>query len=126
MKGVEPIICKRIRRIFKNAGYESYLINKYCTSKLCNCCHMELDNFLIRKSQKLKDIKNNKNILANGLLRHQDVNSNEEQELVCVAKCAIYHNRDKNAVQNMISIVEELKKSGKRPLHFTRENVEAI
>jgi hypothetical protein len=69
----------------------------------------------------------NKNILANGLLRYQDVNSNEEQEhkLVCIAKCAIYHNRDKNAVQNIISIVEELKKSGKRPLRFTREIVEA-
>ena len=39
MKGIEPIICKRIRRIFKNAGYESYLINEYCTTKLCNCCH---------------------------------------------------------------------------------------
>ena len=26
MKGIEPIICKRIRRIFKNSGYESYLI----------------------------------------------------------------------------------------------------
>jgi hypothetical protein len=124
MKGVEPIICKRIRRIFKNAGYESYLINEYCTSKLCNCCHKELDKFLIRKSQKPKDIKNNKNILVNGLLRHQDVNSNEEQEQELI--CKIYHNRDKNAVQNMISIVEELKKSGRRPLHFTRENVEAI
>ena len=127
MKGVEPIICKRIRRIFKKAGYESYLINEYCTSKLCNCCHKELDKFLIRKSQKPKDIKNNKNILVNGLLRHQDVNSNEEQEqeLVCVTKCAIYHNRDKNAVQNMISIIEELKKTGKRPLRFTRKIVEA-
>ena len=95
---------------------------------MCNCCHKELDKFLIRKSQKPKDIKNNKNILVNGLLHHQDVNSNEEQEqdLVCIAKCAIYHNRDKNAVQNMISIIEELKKSGKRPLRFTRENVEAI
>ena len=35
----------------------------------------------------------------------------------------IYHNRDKNAVQNMISIIEELKKSGKRPLCFTRGNM---
>ena len=43
MKGVEPIICKRIRRIFKNAGYES---------------------FLIRKSNKPKDIMKNKNILV--------------------------------------------------------------
>jgi len=118
----EPIICKRIRRIFKNAGYESYLINEYCTSKLCNCCHKELDKFLIRKSNKPKDIKKNKSILVNGLLRHQDVNSNEEQEQELV--CGIYHNRDKNAVQNMISIVEELKKSGKRPLRFTRKIVE--
>jgi hypothetical protein len=123
MKGVEPIICKRIRRIFKNVGYESYLINEYCTSKLCNCCHKELDKFLIRKSNKPKDIKKNKSILVNGLLRHQDVNSNEEQEQELV--CGIYHNRDKNAVQNMISIVEELKKSGKRPLRFTRKIVEA-
>lgn len=127
MKGVEPIICKRIRRIFKNAGYESYLINEYCTSKLCNCCHKELDKFLIRKSNKparAQDIKKNKGILVNGLLRHQDVNPNGEQEHEQV--CGIYHNRDKNAVQNMISIVKELKKSGKRPLCFTRENVEAI
>ena len=127
MKGIEPIICKRIRRIFKNAGYESYLINEYCTSKLCNCCHKELDKFLIRKSNKPKDIMKNKNIFVNGLLRHQDVNPNGEQEhlQICIAKCAIYHNRDKNAVQNMISIVEELKKTGKRPLRFTREVVEA-
>ena len=62
MKGIEPIICKRIRRIFKNAGYESYLINEYCTSKFCNCCHNELDKFLIRKSNKPKDIMKNKNI----------------------------------------------------------------
>ena len=69
-------------------------------------------------------LKKNKSILVNGLLHHQDVNSNEEQEQELV--CEIYHNRDKNAVQNMISIVEELKKSGKRPLRFTREIVEAI
>ena len=74
MKGVEPIICKRIRRIFKNAGYESYLINEFRTSKLCNCCHKELDKFLIRKSNKPKDIMKNKNILVNGLLRHEVVN----------------------------------------------------
>jgi hypothetical protein len=41
-------------------------------------------------------------------------------------KCNIYHNRDKNAVQNMISIIDELKKSGKRPLCFTRENIEVV
>ena len=64
----------------------------------------------------------NKNILVNGLLRHEVVNPNGEQEQT--QKCKIYHNRDKNAVQNMISIINELKKSGKRPLCFTRENIE--
>ncbi len=34
--------------------------------------------------------------------------------------CKIYHNRDKNAVQNMISIIEELQKTWKRLLRFTR------
>ena len=124
MKGVEPIICKRIRRVFKNAGYETYLINEYCTSKLCNCCHNELEKFLVRKSNKPKDIMKNKNILVNGLLRHEVVNPDGEQEHKL--KCNIYHNRDKNAVQNMLFIIDELKKSGKRPLCFTRENIEAV
>jgi hypothetical protein len=120
IKGVEPIIGKKIRKIFKNAGYESYLINEYCTSKLCNCCHKELYKFLIRKSNKPKDIMKNKNMLVNGLLRHQDVNPEGEQEHKQI--CEIYHNRDKNAVQNMISIIEELKNVGKRPLRFTKGN----
>jgi hypothetical protein len=64
----------------------------------------------------------NKNILVNGLQRHEVVNPDGEQEhlQICKILCKIYHNRDKNAVQNMISIIEELKKTGKRPLRFTR------
>jgi hypothetical protein len=34
MKGNEPTINKRFRRIFKNAGYKTYLINEFRTSKL--------------------------------------------------------------------------------------------
>jgi hypothetical protein len=51
------------------------------------------------------------------------VNPDGKQEHLQI--CKIYHNRDKNAVQNMISIIEELKKTGKRPLQFTRKIVEA-
>jgi predicted metallopeptidase len=32
MKGLEPNICKKFRRIFKNAGYKVYLINEFRTS----------------------------------------------------------------------------------------------
>ncbi len=35
MKGCEPHISKRLRKIFKNNGYELYKIDEYNTSKLC-------------------------------------------------------------------------------------------
>ncbi len=118
MKGVEPVICKKFRRIFKNAGYKVYLINEFRTSKLCNRCHQELDKFLIRLSNKPKDKKKNKNVLVNGLLKHTV--SNPEGELNPLL-CTIIHNRDKNAVQNMLNIVEHIKKTGIRPEPFTRK-----
>ena len=104
MKGVEPTINKRLRRIFKNAGFDTYLINEFRTSKLCNCCHNELEPFLIRESKKPRDKKLNKKILINGLLCHQDIKP----------QCKIIHNRDKNAVQNMLYIIDILKLTGKR------------
>ena len=97
-----------------------WTVNEYCTSKFCNCCHNELDKFLIRKSNKPTDIMKNKNILVNGLVRHEVVNPDREEHLqICIAKCAIYHNRDKNAVQNIVQIVEELERQEKL-LRFTR------
>ena len=113
MKGVEPVICKKFRRILKNAGYENYLVNEFRTSKLCNHCHNELEAFLIRKSNKPKDIKIDKKSIVHGLLHHSDVKP----------ECEIIHNRDKNAVQNMSFIVETIKSTGKRPREFSRETV---
>ncbi len=97
MKGLEPSICKKFRRIFKNAGIETYLINEFRTSKLCNNCHNELEYFMKR---------NNKFI--HGLLCHTD---NQH-------KCEIIHNRDKNAVQNMLYIINSIKDTGKKPYIF--------
>jgi len=120
MKGLEPSICKKFRRIFKNAGYKVFLINEFRTSKLCNCCHQELDKFLTRASNKPRDKKNNKKTLVNGLLKHTV--SNPEGELNPLL-CTIIHNRDKNAVQNMLNIVEHIKKTGSRPEAYTRKEV---
>ena len=113
MKGLELTICKKFRKIFKNAGYKVFLINEFRTSKLCNCCHQELDKFLTRASNKPKDKKKNKKISVNGLLKHTV--SNPEGELNQIPLCTIIHNRDKNAVQNMLYIVEHIKKTGSRP-----------
>lgn len=111
MKGLEPVICRRFRRLFRNAGYPVYLINEFRTSKLCNECHEELEPFLERLSHKPKDYKQGKIITVNGLLNHSDSK----------LKCELIHNRDKNAVQNMLNIVEEIKRTGKRPVKFTRD-----
>ncbi len=56
------------------------------------------------------DIKVNKKITINGLLSHQ-----EDKH-----KCEIIHNRDKNAVQNMLNIVRSIFTIGRRPDIFTR------
>jgi hypothetical protein len=61
----------------------------------------------------------NKKVLVNGLLKHTV--SNPEGELNQIQLCSIIHNRDKNAVQNMLYIVEHIKKTGVRPTVFTRE-----
>jgi len=108
--GLEPTICKKFRRIFKNAGFRTYLVNEFRTSKLCNCCNCEISPFMIRQSHKPNDIKVNKKITINGLLSHQ-----EDKQ-----KCEIIHNRDKNAVQNMLNIVKSIFTIGRRPDIFTR------
>jgi hypothetical protein len=51
MKGKEPTICKKVRRIFRNAGYKTYLVNEFRTSKLCN---EEIEKFLEKQSKKSK------------------------------------------------------------------------
>jgi hypothetical protein len=109
MKGLEPVICKKFRRIFKNAGYKTFLVNEYKTSMLCNCCHNELETFKERPSKKPK--RKGETEICHGLLRCQSVKP----------KCEIIHNRDKNAVQNMLEIVHSIFTIGKRPDVFCRE-----
>ncbi len=110
MKGIEPVICKRFRKLFRNAGYKTYLINEFRTSKLCNCCHKEIEPFMTRLSHKPKDHKIEKKILVNGLLSHKE----DKHE------CEIIHNRDKNAVQNMLYIVKHIFETRRRPEAFSR------
>jgi hypothetical protein len=99
MKGCEPAICKKFRKIFKNAGYDTYLIDEYNTSKTCSECNGVLEKYLY------KDEK-----LCNGILRCK---SNTHTSV-------IYHNRDKNAVKNMLRIIQSLQNSGEKPEVFCR------
>ncbi len=110
MKGVEPVICKKFRDIFKKAGYQTFLVNEFRTSMICNGCDEKLEKFHKHKSKKPKN--EGQEISCHGLLRCQSVKH----------ECEIIHNRDKNAVQNMLRIVDSILKTGKRPNIFTREN----
>ncbi len=62
MKGKEPIINRRIRKIFRNHKYQVFMINEFRTSKLCNVCESTCDTFLKRElhNPKHKDKKTNK------------------------------------------------------------------
>jgi hypothetical protein len=108
MKGKEPTICKKFRRIFRNAGYKTYLVNEFRTSKLCNCCNEEIEKFLEKPSKKPK--RKGETDLCHGILRCQSIKHKSE----------IFHNRDKNAVQNMLKIVKSIFNTGKRPEVFCR------
>ena len=108
MKGKEPTICKKFRRIFRNASYKTFLVNEFRTSKLCNCCNEEIEKFLEKPSKKPK--RKGEIDLCHGILRCKSVKHN----------CEIYHNRDKNAVQNMLKIVKSIFNTGRRPEVFCR------
>ena len=73
-------------------------------------CHNELEKFIIRPSKKPKLKKENKNEEVHGILRCKSIKP----------KCEIIHNRDKNAVQNMLNIVKSIFLTGKRPEKFCR------
>ena len=107
MKGVEPVICKKFRTIFQNAGYQTFLVNEFRTSKICNDCHGELEKFKMNRSKNPN--KMGQKELCHGLLRCQSV-----------TQCKVIHNRDKNAVQNMLDIVQSIFETGKRPDIFCR------
>ena len=110
MNGKEPTICKKFRRIFRNAGYKTYLVNEFRTSKLCNCCNEEIEKFLEKPSKKPK--RKGETDLCHGILRCQSIKHKSE----------IFHNRDKNAVQNMLKIVKSIFNTGKRPEVFCRSS----
>ena len=107
MNGTIPAISKRILTIFKKHKYEVYVTDEYRTSKTCNECGEETEMFHRRESKKPR--MKGKKELVSGLLRCQSL------------KCKIIHNRDKNAVKNMLKIVEEYKKNGDRPKNYCRK-----
>ena len=120
-RGKEPCITKRIRKLLKLFGYDVYLINEFRTSKLCNKCHSEVENFMERPSTKPKD--EGKNILVWGLVccTNEECKPNTKSKKQINKYGSNVYNRDTNAVLNMLHITKQLITTGKRPKKFTKE-----
>ena len=112
MKGKEPIINRRIRKIFRNNYYKVYMINEFRTSKLCNVCESNCSPFLKRESHKPKDI--DKKIKKGKLIEVWGLTLCENK------KCSLIHNRDKNSVLNMYKITQSILNVKRRPEKYFR------
>jgi len=106
-RGKEPTINKRIRKLFRERGYETYQINEFHTSKLCNKCEEKMENFYKRKSHKPRHLE--KIVLVWGLVRCTNVN------------CKQVTNRDKNSCRNMMKIVKSIYKGKGRPKKYKQK-----
>lgn len=110
MKGKETVICKRIRKIFRRAGYSVYLIDEYNTSKICNECGKGVCETF--KDRHIIDKKgNNKVVKCWGLVRCKNVN------------CTMIHNRDKNSALNMSKIVINILAGRNRPSEYCKKEL---
>jgi hypothetical protein len=140
MKGKEPIINRRIRKIFRNHKYQVFMINEFSTSKLCNVCELKCDTFLKRESKnpKHKDKKTNKQKIIEvwGLTPKKikrliflfsGAPKNNSYELfflvtLCENKnCSLIQNRDKNSALNMYKITQSIFEGKGRPEKYCRE-----
>jgi len=108
VKGLESTISKKIIEIFQRNGYEVYIIDEYNTSALCNGCSCKLSKFLNVKSKKPKS--KGQLYKSHGILRCQS----------STQRCNVIHNRDKNAVRNMLKITKNYQLTGERLKQYSR------
>ena len=109
VKGLESTLSKGIINIFKKSGYETYIIDEFRTSLLCNNCENKLSKFLDVESKKPRT--KGKIYKSHGILRCQS----------STQTCNVIHNRDKNAVKNMLKLTYSYKSNQKRLERYSRK-----
>lgn len=106
LKHSEPVITKKIRKIFEKNNYNLYLIDEYKTSQICHKCESTLEHKEVQVNGKLTKIW---------------------KILCCTNKdCKTYHNRDFNSCMNMHKIVDSYIGTYNRPEVYKRTTVNAI
>jgi len=98
-KGSQPAITKRMRRLFREHKYELYLINEYNTSKICNKCHSETENFMNRKKSR-KQIRKMK---KEKIIEEKKETFKLWKLIRCTSEdCQLIHNRDEEYDENNV------------------------
>ncbi len=105
MKYKEPVKGRGIRKLFKDTGYDLYLVDEYKTSCLCSKCEIGIcEKFINRKNP--KPYKSG-DILVHGATRCKN--------------CNAVWNRDVNGATNIYKISKNMINGLERPDYLNRE-----
>lgn len=108
MKYHEPTKDIGMRRLFRKNGFQVYLVDEYRTSKRCNNCGCDVENFLDRPSK--RPWRKGEVVKVHGLVRCTNAN------------CKIKWNRDYNAALNILDISNSAIVGQERPVALRRGN----
>ena len=108
MKYKEPVKGKGMRNLFRQNGYEVFLVDEYKTSCMCSKCEEgRCETFMKRESP--KPYKKGKTILVHGLLSCKN--------------CNAMRNRDVNSSTNIFRIAQNAIEGKERPDYLSRKHV---
>jgi hypothetical protein len=131
MKNCLPSINQGLKKIIEKK-YKVFMIDEYCTSKLCSCCHKELKNYTITKLDNENYLKKHKikfeeaKRFKNNQKENKKFNNKIHRLLICKgcsdleSKKTTFWNRDINACQNMLNLCSEWINNKTRNILFTR------
>jgi hypothetical protein len=134
MRGKEPVINRKIKKLFVKAKFEVYKINEFRTSKLCNRCvkrkyEYDQNKGSVNNSNSSGITQNEIGEMENLKKYKKRKKSDKIENLVSVwglvgcknPECKLIANRDVNACENMMTIVKYIIKNGKRPPELERK-----
>ena len=110
MKYKEPTKGVGFRKLFKEAGYETYLVDEYNTSKKCSICHEDCVKCIKRENP--RPWRKNEMRTVHGLLKCKN--------------CKTLWNRDENSSNNIYIIGRTAINKQVRPDYLTHKKTSVL